>query len=106
MKKTLLLLILLIFAGLLVAKDKNQAPDNRFAKWLTTSYFRGYNVLYEFPKTQQDFIPSEMFYFLTVPGEGNRCKYQGGKSQAQGGNYKRGRAFTLSESDENTCCRN
>ena len=57
-------------------------------------------------KTQQDFIPCEMFYFLTVPGEGNRCKYQGGKSQAQGGNYKRGRTFTLSETDENTCCRN
>ena len=35
----------------------NNASDNpKFNKWQSPSYFRGYNVLYTAPKTQQDFI--------------------------------------------------
>ncbi|CAG1020500.1 hypothetical protein MTYM_00316 [Methylococcales bacterium] len=56
MKETLIFIIFLIFAGLLVAGEKNAAPDSRYAKWQNPSFFRGYNVLYESPKTQQDFI--------------------------------------------------
>ena len=56
MKKTLILLILFIFAGLLFAQDTKNVPNNKYAKWQLSSFFRGYNVLYESPKTQQDFI--------------------------------------------------
>ena len=36
--------------------SKNTSVNTKYDKWMTPSYFRGYNVLYEAPKTVQDFI--------------------------------------------------
>jgi cellulase (glycosyl hydrolase family 5)/type IX secretion system substrate protein len=43
---------LLLFAA---AAFPNNSTNIKFNKWLSPSFFRGYNVLYEAPKTQQDF---------------------------------------------------
>jgi len=56
MKKTLIFVILMLFAGLLFAQDVLAQANPKYNKWNTPSYFRGYNVLYESPKTLEDFI--------------------------------------------------
>lgn len=53
MKKTLILSLISI---LIVNFSYGHGSAGKFAKWQIQSYFRGYNVLYETPKTQQDFI--------------------------------------------------
>ncbi|MCI0717105.1 MAG: hypothetical protein L0Y77_12490 [Chlorobi bacterium] len=50
-KKILILLFCLLFI-----KGNTLYPNDKYSKWQTPSYFRGYNVLYEAPKTLQDFI--------------------------------------------------
>ena len=57
MKRTLITYkILILFFCLLFLKGNQLYPNDKYAKWQTPSYFRGYNVLYEAPKTLQDFI--------------------------------------------------
>lgn len=54
MKTLINFIALLIFTASVFSKI---ASDNtKYNKWLTPSYFRGYNVIYETPKTLQDFI--------------------------------------------------
>lgn len=48
--------ISLIFALALFFINTYAQANPKYDKWLNGSYFRGYNVLYESPKTQQDFI--------------------------------------------------
>lgn len=56
MKRTLISIItLLIAVNFISGQKKTTAGSEKFAKWQQASYFRGYNVLYEAPKTQQDF---------------------------------------------------
>jgi len=38
------------------AAFSSNSTNNKYNKWLIPAYFRGYNVLYETPKTLQDFI--------------------------------------------------
>lgn len=47
---------LLFFALALLLINVTVQANPKYAKWLNGSYFRGYNVLYESPKTPQDFI--------------------------------------------------
>lgn len=42
--------------SLLIITDSVLISNFKYAKWQNPSYFRGYNVLYESPKTLQDFI--------------------------------------------------
>ncbi len=57
MKKTLIsILLLLIAVNFVWSGNKSSSAAGKFAKWQQSSYFRGYNILYETPKTQQDFI--------------------------------------------------
>lgn len=49
MKTTLIILLTALFIGTAFSNPK-------FDKWQNGSYFRGYNVLYESPKSVQDFI--------------------------------------------------
>lgn len=49
MRTTLILAIISLFAG-------NSFANPKYDKWQDTSYFRGYNILYESPKSLQDFI--------------------------------------------------
>jgi hypothetical protein len=56
MKKTLISLIALLFAASLFAGENYDGSNARYGKWKDPSYFRGYNILYESPKTLQDFI--------------------------------------------------
>ncbi|HEY3250883.1 MAG TPA: hypothetical protein VGK25_07165, partial [Ignavibacteria bacterium] len=55
MKTLIKLLSLLILTNAVFSKT---TPDenNKYNKWLSPSYFRGYNVIKETPKTLQDFI--------------------------------------------------
>lgn len=51
MKKVILLLLLTLFSTNMFAQSVS-----KYQKWITSGYFRGYNVLYESPKSLQDFI--------------------------------------------------
>lgn len=52
MKK--ILIILFLCSGVLSVSSQTENP--KYQKWQSSSYFRGYNILYESPKTLQDVI--------------------------------------------------
>src|SRR4030095_2302571 len=54
MKTLIIISVILLLA--VEGFSKSPAENNKYDKWLTPSYFRGYNVLYIPPKTLQDFI--------------------------------------------------
>lgn len=53
--KPLIKISTLLFLTLLTL-SANSGENGKYDKWMTPAYFRGYNVLYESPNTQQDFI--------------------------------------------------
>lgn len=56
MKKSLIKLFFKSFILLLVIITSDISANPKFDKWQNPSFFRGYNVLYESPKSLQDFI--------------------------------------------------
>ncbi len=56
MKQLITLSIFLIVISNLFAQKDAPVVNSKYAKWQQQGFFRGYNVLYESPKTLQDFI--------------------------------------------------
>jgi len=57
MQRPLIKLFVLVFIAVGLFSNENSASaNNKYDKWLMPSYFRGYNVIDEAPKTIQDFI--------------------------------------------------
>ena len=55
MKKKLTLFLFISFSFLLINNQAGSQTNPKYEKWLTPSYFRGYNILYETAHTFQDF---------------------------------------------------
>lgn len=56
--KRVLIYILIFFSSLLFAQTTviNHSPDTKYSKWMSPGYFKGYNALYDAPKTFRDFL--------------------------------------------------
>jgi len=55
MKKITTLFLFISLPFLFCSQQANSQTNPKYDKWLTPSYFRGYNILYEAPHTFQDF---------------------------------------------------
>lgn len=61
-KKFALFIALLLFILILIPnKQVNSQTNSKYDKWLTPSYFRGYNILYESQHTLKDFLDFKNF---------------------------------------------
>lgn len=56
MKTLLSIFIIAIFTFSIAAQTDGNPQNPKYEKWQKPEYYRGYNVLYESPKTLQDFI--------------------------------------------------